>query len=113
MRYRWAKASQSCGTKDWSHIIWSDESKFNVFGSDGCQWCWKSPTEPLCGCHVQPIVKHGGGSIMVWGCMSWAGVGNLYHIDGNMNAEVYLDILDLQLLDTIDKQGLDEAEVIY
>ena len=30
-----------------------------------------------------------------------------------MNAEVYLDILDLQLLDTIDKQGLDEAEVIF
>ena len=45
--------------------------------------------------------------------MSWAGVGNLYRIDGNMNAEVYLDILDSQLLDIIDKQGLDEAEVIF
>ena len=70
MRYRWAKASQSCGTEDWSHIIWSDESKFNDFGSDGRQWCWKSPTEPLRDCHVQPTIKHGGGSIMVWGCMS-------------------------------------------
>ena len=45
--------------------------------------------------------------------MSWVGVGNFYCIDGNMNAEVYLDILNSQLLDTIDKQGLDEAEVIF
>ena len=113
MRYWWAKASQSCGTKDWSQVIWSDESKFNVFGFNGRQWCWKSPTEPLCDCHVQPTVKHRGGSIMVWGCMSWASVGNLYRIDGSINVEVYLDILDSQLLDTIDKQGLDEAKVIF
>ena len=59
------------------------------------------------------MVKHGGGSIMVWGCMSWAGVGNLYRIDGIMNSQVYLDILDLQLLDTIGRQDLDEAQVIF
>ena len=112
-RLRWAKASKECEVEDWSHVIWSDESKFNVFGSDGRQWCWKNPTEPLHDCHVQPTVKHGGGSIMVWGCMSWAGVGNLYRIDGIMNSQVYLDILDSQLLDTIGRQDLDEAQVIF
>ena len=50
---------------------------------------------------------------MVWGCMSWAGVGNLHCIDGIMNSQVYLDILDLQLLDTLERQGLDEVEVIF
>ena len=38
-------------------------------------------------------MKYGGGSIMVWGCMSWVGVGNLYRINGIMNSQVYLDIL--------------------
>ena len=112
-RLRWAKASKEREVEDWSHVIWSDESKFNVFGSDGRQWCWKDPTEPLRDCHVQPTVKHGGGSIMVWGCMTWVGVGNLYRIDGLMNSQVYLDILDSQLLDTIERQDLDEAQVIF
>ncbi len=50
---------------------------------------------------------------MVWGCMSWVGVGNLYRIDGIMNSQVYLDILDSQLLGTIERQDLDEAQVIF
>jgi hypothetical protein len=62
---------------------------------------------------VQPTVKHGGGSIMVWGCMSWTCVGNLYRIDGIMNSQVYLDILDSQLLDTIGRQDLDEVQMLF
>ena len=112
-RLRWAKGVKEYEVEDWSHVIWSDESKFNVFGSDGRQYCWRDPTEPLRDCHINPTVKHGGGSIMVWGCMSWAGVGNLDRIDGIMNLQVYLDILDSQLLGTIERQDLDEAQVIF
>jgi len=90
-----------------------DESKFNVFGSNGRQWCWRNPTEPFCDCYVQHTIKHSGGSIMVWRCMSWTGVGNLHHIDDIINSQVYLDILHLQLLNTIERQGLDEAKVIF
>ena len=50
---------------------------------------------------------------MVWGCMSWAGIENLHHIDCIINSQVYLDILDSQLLGIIERQGLDEAEVIF
>ena len=50
---------------------------------------------------------------MVWGCMSWIGVGNLHRIDGIMNSQVYLDILDSQLLGSIERQGLDEAKVNF
>ena len=64
-RLQWAKASQDCDVENWSYVIWSDESKFDVFGSDGRQWCWRNPTESLCDSHVQHTVKHGGGSIMV------------------------------------------------
>ncbi len=35
---------------------------------------------------VLPIVKHGGGSVMVWGCMSAASTGELQFIKGTMNA---------------------------
>ena len=45
--------------------------------------------------------------------MSWTHVRSLYRIDGITNSQIYLDILDSQLLDTIERQDLDEAQVIF
>ncbi|KAK3548952.1 hypothetical protein QTP70_021661 [Hemibagrus guttatus] len=42
---------------------------------------------------VLPTVKHGGGSVMVWGCMSAAGTGELQFIEGTVNANMHCDIL--------------------
>jgi hypothetical protein len=38
-------------------------------------------------------VKHGGGSVMVWGCFGGNSVGDLIKIDGIMKKEQYLEIL--------------------
>ena len=54
----------------WKHVLWSDESKFNLFGSDGKIMAWRSTMEecdPKC---TVPTVKHSGGSVMVWACFS-------------------------------------------
>jgi len=77
----------------WEQVIFSDESKFNIFGSDGEGKVWRKPCEELKLKNVKPTVKHGGGSVLVWGCMSARGVGNLVFIDGIMNAEGYLNIM--------------------
>ena len=42
---------------------------------------------------LKPTVKHGGGSIMVWGCLTANGVDALVKIDGIMNVEKYRQIL--------------------
>uniref|UniRef100_A0AAX7UNM5 Transposase n=1 Tax=Astatotilapia calliptera TaxID=8154 RepID=A0AAX7UNM5_ASTCA len=47
--------------KSWEHLLWSDETKINAFGSDGVQPA-RSAT-----------VKHGGGSVMIRGCVSEKG----------------------------------------
>uniref|UniRef100_A0A8D0AC34 Tc1-like transposase DDE domain-containing protein n=1 Tax=Sander lucioperca TaxID=283035 RepID=A0A8D0AC34_SANLU len=45
-----------------------------------------------------PTVKHGGGSIMQWGVFSAAGTGRLVRIEGKMNAAMYRDILEENML---------------
>ncbi len=79
----------------WNHVLWSDETKINLFGSDGVKRVWRQPGEEYKDKCVLPTVKHGGGSVMVWGCMSAAGTGELQFIEGAMNANMYCDIYPL------------------
>ena len=37
------------------------------------------------------MVKHDGGSIMLWGCFSAAGTCSLVRIEGKMNGKKYRD----------------------
>ncbi len=41
---------------------------------------------------------NGGGSVLMWGCMSAAGVGELHFIDGIMNSQIYCSILKEKML---------------
>lgn len=99
-RREWARSFIDWTDKDWSQVIFSDESKFNLFGSDGRQWCWRRSGQEYDDIYVQKKVKHGGGSIMVWGCVTSRGVGRLHRIDGKMDADKYTEILRQSLLQT-------------
>lgn len=52
---------------------------------------------------VVRTVKHGGGNIMVWGCMTMAGVGNVYKCEGRMNSQTYVQMLEEVLKPSIEK----------
>ncbi|GBN24535.1 Transposable element Tc1 transposase [Araneus ventricosus] len=58
-------------------VIFVDESKFNIFGSDGRIYVWRKPNEELNPKNLLPTVKHGGGGIRVCGCFAASGMGNL------------------------------------
>ncbi len=95
-------------TKDmdyWNHVLWSDETKINLFGSDGVKSVWRKPGEEYKDKCVLPTVKHGGGSVMVWGCMSAAGTGELQFIEGTMNANMYCDILKQSMIPSLRRLG--------
>ena len=82
----------------WNHVLWSDEMKINLFGSDGFKHVYKDKC-------IMPTVKHGDGNVMVWGCMNAAGVGELYFIEGNMNSKMYCEILQQRMIPFLQKLG--------
>ncbi len=86
----------------WNQVLWSDESKVNLFGSDGVQHVWRRPGEEYQENCALPTVKHGGGGIMVWGCMSAAGTRELRFIERNMDSNMYCEILK-QMMHSLQK----------
>ena len=54
-------------------------------------------------------MKHGGGHVMVWGCMSADRVGELEVIEGNMNAEGCINVLRGNLTRSVVKLGIQDT----
>jgi hypothetical protein len=101
-RLAFAKSHKDWTVEDWKRVVFSDESKINRFGSDGLKWTWIRDNEPLQPRSVIPTVKGGGGSLMIWGCITADGVGYLTEIEGIMDQHLYLEILQGELVDTIE-----------
>ncbi|KAF9760563.1 Transposable element Tcb1 transposase, partial [Nosema granulosis] len=83
-------------------------SKFNLFYSDGKVSVWRKPGTGLTLKNLSPTVKHGGDSIMVWGCFSYQGVGKLVFIKGKMNSKNYINILSNNLPSSAANMGLSD-----
>lgn len=92
-RLEWAHAHKDWTVEDWKQVLWTDESKFEIFGQKRRIYVRRGPSEKMHPDTVTPTVKHGGGSVMVWGCFSYAGVGDLYRIKGTLDKNGYHYIL--------------------
>jgi hypothetical protein len=99
--------------KDWTRVIWSYETKINRIGSDGRMYVWKKRGGPLQNKEIQGTVKFGGGFLMVWECMGWNGVGILAEVEGWMDAEQYVSILENNLLPSMENSGIPEESIIF
>ncbi len=84
-------------THSGERVLWSDESVFQVFlgGMDAVVLRTKEEKDHP-DCYQQQVQKPG--SVMVWGCVSALGKGNLHFCDGTINAEKYIEILEHNML---------------
>ncbi|KAG0972341.1 hypothetical protein G6F29_013545 [Rhizopus arrhizus] len=64
-RLKWAKAHKDWTEDDWRRVVFSDETKINVWGSDGCKYFWRRPGDKLQSLHLDLRVKGGAGSITI------------------------------------------------
>ena len=71
------------------------------------------PGEGLSDRLVQEMVKFGGGSLMFWGCMFWEEPGYATKIDGRMDADLFVSILDDELQESIQYYKKKPSDVPY
>jgi len=69
---------------------------------------WRTSTEEFKEHCMKPTVKHGGDSVMVWGCFSSSGVGKLVFIEGIMRKEDF-KILKSSILESAAMLGLEDS----
>ncbi|PIC37922.1 hypothetical protein B9Z55_010100 [Caenorhabditis nigoni] len=98
LRMKFAKEHKDWDIDQWKQVLWSDESKFMLFGSDGKSYVRRPLGTRYKPEYQVPTVKHGGGCVMVWGCFSGHGVGPLHRIEGIMDKHMYRGILDTIML---------------
>ncbi len=92
-RLKWAKENID---RDWSNVIFTDESTFTTFAYKKKVWRLK---------YSRPIVrtvKHPA-KLHVWGCFSSYGFGELFCFVGNLNSEFLINIYENALLPSANK----------
>ena len=95
-RVAWAKERKNWSVDaQWRKWIFSDESQI-VIGKNNKIYIWRKDSE-VNNPHVISKAPRGRVSLMVWGCICYAGVGTLTHVDGNINALKYINIIDNNL----------------
>ena len=62
-------------------ILWSNDTKIELLGLNAKHYVWQKLSTPHHPSNTIPTVKHGGGSVMLWGCFSAAATGRLARID--------------------------------
>lgn len=93
MRLAWAQRWRNLTVVHWQHIIFGDESRFQLYPVDGRMRVRRLPGERfLEDCQVDRV-QAGGGSIHVWGAFHNDAKSPLVPLDRNVNGVVYRDIL--------------------
>ncbi|KAK3555083.1 hypothetical protein QTP86_007968 [Hemibagrus guttatus] len=97
-RLKFAREHLDDPEEDWENVIWSDETKIELFGKNSTCRVWRRKNAELQPKNTIPTVKHGGGNIMLWGCFSAKGPGRLIRVKERMNGAMYREILSKNLL---------------
>ena len=99
-RLLWCREHLNWTVHEWRRVLWSDESPF-VLRFNKRRRVWRLHNSRYKPRYCNGTVKHDT-KIMVWGCFAAHGVGHLKRIEGIMDAQKYLDILDEPMIHSAD-----------
>lgn len=108
----WAKQHKHWSQEQWDSVHWSDESRFEVCVGDSRSRVIRKKEEAYRTDCLKRKVKFPA-SVMVWGSMSARGVGSLHFVEGIVNADKYIHILESHLKPTLEESRRTGFEFIF
>ena len=87
-------------------MLWTDETKIELFGHNKRRYAWRQKNTAFQEKHLLPTVKFGGGSIMLWACEASAGTGNLVKVEGCVDSTQYQQTLENNVQEYVTKLKL-------
>lgn len=114
-RLAFALMYRSWTVEDWKRFIWSNESKVQRLNWTAERLYWSRRVDYN---QNTPTLQGGSHSFMIWGCMTWAGLGLLHFIESRLNSEAYIELLEENLPGSLVKwqhQGdpVDRRSIIF
>jgi len=107
-RFKLAESFLGVSKNEWKKVIFSDEASFELFPTRKHETIYRKNGTAFEKKNLVPTVKHDGGKLMIWGCISYNEVGNLVFINGTMDSGKYINLLANNLKDSANKMGLDD-----
>jgi DDE superfamily endonuclease len=98
---------------DWKRMIWCDECKFSLVNRNKREFYWKRKRDPLNEENIKKTLKFRDDSIIVWGCITAEGVGELVKVNGSIDSNKYIEVLTTGLIKTMDDFSLDVRNSIF
>jgi len=87
----WVRRYVRCTRAMWSRVLFSDESRFNLRTADGRVCVFRRKGERFAQNCMLERDRFGGGSVIVWGGIMGGRKTDLVIINGNLNAQGFVD----------------------
>ena len=90
-RRDWCHEHIQLTRRQWSRILFSDKSRFNLHFNDGRTRVYRHQGERFSDATVSEYDRFGGGLVMVWAGVTMTQKTRLSIVEGNLNAQQYVD----------------------
>ena len=105
-RLQFAREHKDWTLEQWKKVMWSNESRFTLFQSDGCIRVRREGNKVMHPSCLVFTVQACWGSVMIWGWFSWSDLGSVTLGAPKMRSADYLNTLNEQVFPSMDFSSL-------
>jgi len=94
--------------------MFSDETTISRVGSYGRKYYYKRPQDKVIRPHhIKPTKQGGGGKMMIWGCITYNGLGDLSWLPKKYDSGIYITVLRDYVFNSRDYYKIYPAKFIF
>lgn len=97
---------------DWEKVIFADETKVYCFAGEGNQWVWGERGKSNKPYEISEVLKSGGCSVSLWGCITSDGFGYLSCVNPSMDAQLFIGIMNDEFKKTLDQYEWNKTNLL-